>query len=121
MPYDEALARRIRALLQDQPDISERKMFGGIAFMAGENMCVGVTGADVMARVGAEKHDEALTRPGVRQMDFTGRPMKGFVFVSGAGISEEALEGWVAGCLAFVRALPPKKAGKAMPRAPRSA
>ena len=110
MAYDEGLAERVRELLADRPGITERRMFGGLAFMSREYMFVGISGDALMARVGPDGHDEALSRPHVRMMDFTGRPMKGYVFVDPAGFeSDEDLAGWVERCEGFVRSLPPKK------------
>jgi len=95
MAYDEALAQRIRGLLNG-PTVEERKMFGGLAFLAGGRMCCGVQGTDLMVRVPKEEEAVALRQPHVRQMDFTGRPLKGFVYVSAAGTkSAAALRRWV--------------------------
>ena len=110
MPYDQALVERVREALKDTPDISERKMFGGIAFMRGDSMFVGVNKDDLMARVGPDQHDEALARPGARPMDFTGRPMKGFLFVAPEGLASDAqLKAWIDDCLGYVASLPAKK------------
>ena len=90
MPYDEKLAERVRAELDKQApevEVVEKKMFGGLCFMVGGAMTVGVTGTDLMVRVGKEVHEAALAQPHARPMDFTGRPMKGFVFVDAAGTS----------------------------------
>jgi len=109
MAYDEALAGRVRALLAERDDVSERKMFGGIAFMAHGNMCCGVSGEDLMVRLGEDGADAALDELGARPMDFTGRPMKGYAFVGPAGTATDAvLGGWVRRTLAFADTLPPK-------------
>jgi TfoX/Sxy family transcriptional regulator of competence genes len=110
MAYDERLAERIRALLlAERNDVGERKMFGGIAFMAGGHMCVGVIGADLMARLGEDGADAALDEPHTRPMDFTGRPMRNMIYVEPAGTAtDEALRGWIDRALAFVETLPPK-------------
>ena len=85
----------------------EKRMFGGIAFMVGGHMCCGVLGDALMARVGPDRHAEALARPHARQMDFTGRPMKGFVYVAPEGFeSDRDLGAWVRSCLDFVASLP---------------
>jgi hypothetical protein len=106
--YDEGLAERVRELLADRPDLSERKMFGGIGFMLGGNMCCGVLGDELVARLGPEG-ESALAEPHVRPFDFTGRPMSGFVLVGpGATESDEDLDRWVARCEAFASSLPPK-------------
>ena len=95
MAYDETLAQRIRQLL-DGPDIEERKMFGGLAFLVSGRMCCGVQGSDLMVRVPLDQFDSALRRPHVRPMDFTGRPLKGFVYVGPLGLrSPAALRTWI--------------------------
>jgi TfoX/Sxy family transcriptional regulator of competence genes len=110
MAYNEALADRIRAIVGDGPGLSERKMFGGIAFMLYGNMFCGITRDDLMVRVGPDRFEEALTSPGARPMDFTGRPMKGMVFVGPKGYAtEEELRGWVEQTLDYARSLPAKR------------
>ncbi len=109
MPYDEKLAERVRAILQSEPGYTEKKMFGGLCFMVGRNMAVGVTGSDLMVRPGPDNFESALALPHARPMDFTGRPMKGFVFVESAGITTDAaLAEWVERGAAFARSLPAK-------------
>ena len=109
MPYDEKLADRIRQVLPKQKAISERKMFGGIAFMLGGNMCCGVAKDLLMARIGPEGYERALREPYVQPMDFTGRPLRGFVYVSPAGYqTDESLESWVGRAVRFASSLPPK-------------
>jgi hypothetical protein len=111
MAYDEALAERIRGVLADREGVTEQKMFGGIAFMVGGHMAVGVIKDDLMVRVGPEAHDDAIARPHVRQMDFGGRPMRGFLYVDPAGTSDDAeLAGWVDAGAAFAVSQPPKQA-----------
>jgi TfoX/Sxy family transcriptional regulator of competence genes len=114
MAYDEALARRIRAALRDKPGITERSMFGGIAFMLQGHMLVGIAGSDLMARVGADNHERALAVKGAREMDFTGKPMRGYVFVDPKTVSSPAeLRRWIKLCTGFVATLPAKPAKKA--------
>ncbi|MFF4257909.1 TfoX/Sxy family protein [Streptomyces sp. NPDC001663] len=109
MAYDEGLAERIRERLAADPAITEKRMFGGIAFLLHGNMAVGVTGDDLMVRVGPEATDAALTRPGARIFDMTGRPMRGWVVVDGAAVAEdETLGAWIAEGRAFAAGLPPK-------------
>jgi TfoX/Sxy family transcriptional regulator of competence genes len=109
MAYDEGMAVRIREVLDERADVVEKKMFGGIAFMVQGNMCVGVIGDNLMVRVGPDQHAEALAQPHARPMDFTNRPMKGFVYVDPAGLREDAdLAAWIERGLTFVLALPPK-------------
>src|SRR5262245_27635425 len=96
MAYDEVLAQRIRDALDDRDDIEERKMFGGVAFMIAGRMACGVIHDDLMVKVGAEGHDAALALPHTRAMDFTGRPMRGMVYVAPAGTTaDEDLRGWI--------------------------
>lgn len=109
MAYDEGLAERLRDAFTTRTDVIEKKMFGGIAFMVSGHMCCGVTGDDLMVRVGPEQHADALLLPHARPMDFTGRAMKGFVYVEPNGLdSDENLEAWVNRGLNFVTTLPPK-------------
>jgi len=82
MAYSENLALRIRDYFGQRADVEEKKMFGGIAFMVSGHMCIGVRGESIVARIGPDNFDKALSKPGTRQMDFTGRPSKGFVYVS---------------------------------------
>lgn len=109
MAYDEALAERIRSALADCQDVSEQKMFGGIAFMVGGRMAVGVTGNELMVRVGPDAYDAALARPHARPMDFTGRPMRGFISVAPGGVAEEGdLARWVEEGAVFAATQPAK-------------
>ena len=108
MAYDERLADRIRDLLEGVEDVREQKMFGGLAFMVGGHMACGIVGSDLMARLGADGADAALDRPHVRPMDFTGRPLRGMVFVEPAGIRGASLRHWVGESVAFARSLPAK-------------
>jgi TfoX/Sxy family transcriptional regulator of competence genes len=110
MAFDEGVAQRIREALDHLPDVVEKRMFGGIAFMVGGHMCCGVVGGELMVRVGPEGYDTALSRPHARQMDFTGRPMKGFVYVAQAGFElDDDLQEWVDQAVEFVRSLPNKR------------
>lgn len=103
MPYDDHLAERVsRVLTRKKVSYFEKKMFGGMAFMVDEKMCLGVVKEELMARIDPEAESEALEREGARPMDFTGRRMKGFVFVGGEGIDkEDDLEYWIDLALAF--------------------
>ncbi|MGH2382716.1 MAG: TfoX/Sxy family protein [Candidatus Limnocylindria bacterium] len=110
MAYDEALAERIRAVLADRDNVTEQKMFGGIAFMISDRMAVGVVHDDLMVRVGPDAHDDAVARPHARPMDFTGRPMRGFVYVAPAGAADDRdLAQWVEAGAAFAASQPPKR------------
>ena len=107
MAYDEALASRIRVALSEDPALSERKMFGGLAFLHRGLMFVGVSGNKLMARVGKENYRDSLRRSHVREMDFTGRPMQGYVYVEPQGLeTEEQLSFWLHRCKQFVNTLP---------------
>ena len=109
MAYNEDLALRIRQSLREQTGIVERKMFGGLCFMAHGNMCCGVMGDEIIVRVGAERYEDSLQMPHAPPMDFTGRPMRGFVVVASEGIeSEEGLDEWVARGVNFAISLPHK-------------
>jgi TfoX-like protein len=108
--YDESLAERVRAVIGDDPRLHEQKMFGGLAFMISGNMCVGIVGDDLMVRVGKDAYEGALRQPHAREMDFTGTPMRGIVFVETAGTAtRSALEQWVDRGLAFAGSLPRKR------------
>ena len=109
MPYDEGLAQRVRESLDEERGLTEKKMFGGLAFLVHGNMSVGIAGDDLMVRVGRDGYDDALAQPHARKMDFTGRPMKGFVYVSTDGLeSDEDLEGWISRGVGLARSLPKK-------------
>jgi hypothetical protein len=109
MAYDEQLAERVRAVLGDDPGIDERKMFGGLAFLLDGNMAVGITGEDLMVRVGPDAWADALAQPHAREMDFTGRSMKGLVYVAPDGVAEdEELAAWIGRGIDFAGSLPPK-------------
>ena len=109
MAYDEELAQRVRKLLAPLDNVQERKMFGGLAFMLNGNMCCGVERDNLMLRVGPEQYDDALARPHARVFDFTGRPMRGFVYVESEGLATDtALREWVSTAVAFAGSLPPK-------------
>ena len=109
MAYNERLAERIRKLLAVRAGLTEKKMFGGLAFMLNGHMCCGVAENDLVVRTGPERYKEALGEPYARPMDFTGQPLRGFVFVSPPGYqAHEALAKWVSRAVAFVASLPAK-------------
>ena len=108
MAYDEVLAERIRDRLAELPGVTDKRMFGGIAFMTDGNMTVGVTGADLMVRVGPDATEEALAQPGARLFDMTGRPMRGWIVVDGAELDDDVLSEWIERARSFVATLPPK-------------
>lgn len=108
MPYDPELADRMRAALQSRSDVVEKKMFGGYCWMLRGNMLCGVEVGRFMFRVGAQQEAEALSRPGARPMDITGRPMKGFVWVDARETAGARLDSWIDLSARFVGGLPPK-------------
>ncbi len=109
MAYDERLAERVRSVLGDRVGVEERKMFGGLSFMMHGNMCCGVVDSRLMVRVGPKAYEASLARPHARPMDFTGRPMRGMVFVEAAGIrTKRTLSPWVERGVAFAASLPAK-------------
>lgn len=102
MAYDETLADRVRILLAQQPVLEEKKMMGGLTFMVNDKMCVGILKEDLMVRIDPEREEEALSQRGCREMDFTKKPMKGFVFVGYEGYeTDERLRYWIEMALDF--------------------
>jgi TfoX/Sxy family transcriptional regulator of competence genes len=114
MAYNENLSNRIREALSDQKNVEEKLMFGGICYMVNDKMCVGVVKDEMMCRIGPEVYEEALDKKGCREMVFTGKPMKGYVFVSEEGLkSKKDLDYWISLCLDFnERAKSSKKKSK---------
>ncbi len=110
MAYDEGLAERIREQFLERLDVEEKKMFGGLCFMVSRHMCCGIVGDTLMARVGPNDYEHSLKQRHAREMDFTGKALKGMVYVSPGGIESDAdLAKWVGVCTRFVESLPPKK------------
>lgn len=102
MAYNEKLAARVRTLLADLKAVEEKKMMGGITFMVNGKMCVGVLKDELMARIDPEVYETALQKKGCREMDFTGKPMKGFVFIAPKGTdSKKDLGYWIGLALDF--------------------
>jgi hypothetical protein len=96
MAYDEQLANRIREAFGTRNDITERKMFGGLTFLYRGRMCCGIVGRDLMVRIPDDEFDAVVRRRHVRPMDFTGKPLRGFVYVSPPGFrTPAALRGWL--------------------------
>ena len=110
MAYDEDLASRVRAVLPSGAAVTERQMFGGLAFLLGGHMFCGIVKGALMVRLGPDDADRALGQPHVRPMDFTGRPMRGMVFVDPEGLRGDALRRWVDAAAGYARGLPPKPA-----------
>jgi hypothetical protein len=112
-PFDEAvevLLARIRREFGGRPVVVEKRMFGGVAFLVRGHMSCGVTReGNLMVRVGAQAYDYALAQPHARPMDFTGRPLTGFVYVGPEGVATDAgLRRWVFMGFEFAASLPPK-------------
>ncbi len=103
MAYDENFADRIRYILQEkEADFYEKKMFGGLCFMVDDKMCVGIIKEELMARIGTNAYAEALQKQGAKEMNFTGRAMKGYVFVEEYGLeSNDDLAYWLQLALDF--------------------
>lgn len=104
MAFDEVLADRVRDLCE----LPEKRMFGGIAFLLNGNMAVGVHGDDLIVRVAKADHEALLAEPGARPFDMTGRPMAGWLLVSGEVLDDAVLAAWVSRGTAYAGSLPPK-------------
>lgn len=109
MAYDDGLAERVREQLADITFAHERRMFGGLVFFINGNMLCAVMGEWLMARVGPAAYADALRRPHTKPMDFTGRALTGFVYVTAAGVASDTdLAAWLERAIAFAGALPPR-------------
>ncbi|HEX6222463.1 MAG TPA: TfoX/Sxy family protein [Acidimicrobiia bacterium] len=109
MAYNERLADDVRARIGSRPGVTEQEMFGGIAFMIGGRMAVGVSGEGLMVRVGKDAHDEAVSRPGARTFDMGNRPMRGWIKVGGEGLkTDDELQTWIDQGVAYAESLPSK-------------
>src|SRR5664279_3940414 len=102
MAYDLHLADKIRKRLSELPNIEEKEMMGGLTFMFNGKMCIGIIKHEMMCRINPEFHEEAIEKPGCRTMDFTNRPMKGYVMVDASGMkTKREFEQWIKLSLAF--------------------
>jgi TfoX/Sxy family transcriptional regulator of competence genes len=102
MAYDEKLVNRIRESLINQDKVEEKNMFGGVCFMVDGKMCIGVVKDEMMCRINPKMDEIVLEKTGCRRMDFTGKPMKGYVFIAEVGMkSKKDFDYWVELCLAF--------------------
>ncbi len=109
MAYDEILTERVRDIVHGREGVAAKEMFGGICFLVDGKMFIGIVKDELMVRVGKDRHEEALRKPHARTMDFTGRPMLGYVFVKPAGLAAaRALAGWVDWAYEHVKTLPTK-------------
>ena len=113
MAYDEALAARVRGILSPVAGFSEKKMFGGVCFLIHGNMCCGVLKDDLVLRLESRRAEKLLARPHTRAMDFTGRPLKGFVFIEAEGSrTARQLRAWLSLSLSLAQSLPRKPRAK---------
>lgn len=102
MAFNEKLNDRIRETMADFPNVEEKHMFGGTCYMLNNKMCMGVVGDEIMCRIGPDIYEEALEKTGCREMVFTGKPMKGYVFVGEEGLkTKQQFDYWVGLCIAF--------------------
>lgn len=114
MAYSEDLADLVRSRLAKLTNVVEKKMMGGLTFMVDDKMCVGVLEDKLMCRVGPDAYETALTRTGASKMDFTGKPMVGFLFVGRDGLkTENQWDYWLDLCLSYNKVAPVRKKGKA--------
>jgi TfoX/Sxy family transcriptional regulator of competence genes len=113
MAYDEGLAERLNEYFKNKNDIEVKKMFGGLCFMLKDHMCCGIVNDTLMARVGPDNYEKCLAQKYAKEMDFTGRALKGMVYVEPQGFEEDAdLEFWMGICEQYVESLPAKKPKK---------
>jgi hypothetical protein len=109
MAFDSALAERVRKRLGKRAGLTEKKMFGGIAFLMRGNMCCGVHGSELIVRLDPAESDRALKQPHTRLFDISGRPMKGWLLVGPEGVATDAdLGRWVERAAGYAGSLPPK-------------
>jgi TfoX/Sxy family transcriptional regulator of competence genes len=104
MAYNDHLADRIRRVFEEKKvhNIEEKKMMGGLTFMVNEKMCIGIVKEDLMVRLNPELHDASILKTGARTMDFTAKPMRGYIFVNAEGVDKDAdLEDWIQLALDF--------------------
>jgi len=109
MPYDENLAKRIESILKSRREVTQKKMFGGFCFLLNGNMLCGINGHKLMVRVGQQNYEFALKQKHVTEMDFTGKPLKGMIYVLPDGMKrKDSLKKWVNMCIEFVSTLEKK-------------
>ena len=111
MAYDEDLANRIRELVAGEPDVTEQRMFGGLAFLIGGNMSVAASGqGGLIVRVDPEDTDALVAKPHAQPFEMRGRAMQGWLRVDAEGVrTKRQLEPWVRRGVAYARLLPPKR------------
>ena len=108
MAFNELLAGRIRSCLQQVAGVSEKKMFGGLAFLTGGHLTVGVYGDGLIARIGTQDMGAATAQSGVRPFDMTGRPMRGIVVIDSSVLDDQALDRWIGQARGYAAGLPPR-------------
>ena len=109
MAFDSGLANRLRAALDGQAGLTEKNMFGGLAFLLRGNMCCGVYGEDMIVRVRPDRHEKLLSKPGAKPFVMGGRRgSKGWLMVEDEGLRGDALDGWIEEGVTFALSLPPK-------------
>jgi len=102
MAFNEKLSNRIREAIAHFPNVEEKNMFGGVCYMLNGKMCVGVVKDEMMCRIDHDVYEEALEKPGCREMTFTGKPMKGYVFISDEGMkTKKQFDYWINLCIEF--------------------
>jgi len=117
MAYDEQTAERVRRILARRRDVVEKRMVGGLSFIVNGSMCCGVTGTNLMVRVGREGYERALAQPHARPMKFAGRALSGFICIEPEGYrTDRALAKWIQRAIDFVSTLPAKKSRAKRPR-----
>jgi TfoX/Sxy family transcriptional regulator of competence genes len=110
MAFDEGLAERLQDYFQDKSDVEAKKMFGGLCFMVSDHMCCGIVGDMLMCRIGPDNYDDCLKQQHAGERDFTGKALKGMIYVSPEGLESDIdLHKWVKLCESFVNSLPAKK------------
>jgi len=110
MAFDRGLEERLYEHFSNRHDLAVKKMFGGLCFLLSEHMCCVIIGDKLMARVGPENYSNCLTKPCTSEMDFTGKPVKGLIYILPDGFeSDSSLAHWVNICIAFVDSLPSKQ------------
>ena len=106
MVYNEKLADRIRKIICKNKNVTEKKMFGGLSFLLNGKMFCGVLKEDLVLRISHGEYEDALKKPNVRPMDFTRRPMKGFIYVNANGCkSDKDIKKWIDLSLNYVKSI----------------
>jgi TfoX/Sxy family transcriptional regulator of competence genes len=102
MAYNEKLADRMREALQTLSKVEEKKMMGGLTFMVNDKMCIGIIKDEMMCRIDPDFHEKSIEIPGCRTMDFTNRPMKGYVLVNEEAMkTKKQFDFWIQLSLAY--------------------